>query len=542
LNAALAQVVNVISKGSSISLSASIASKIFSQIKYFDISYSEELQVALLTWSSNFVSLGLTPNLPDSTLEEILSRYVPSVFEKYDVSSSFLINFWESLGVIIFAAVSWMVFKGLEILFISQQKAQFASLSRNIRVMAQNFLISTLYGCYGDIVLFSLIEYRSFVFGWNLSLLSFIFSIILWIAMFISFWYQVNLLLNYQRIKKQDQCSSNESQKQLEKFAKANEGSQVLFKDFQDYSLTPQLYLFILSGRDIVISLLLATMFDHPQAQTVIALILSLLMIAYLLIKKPLESTFDLIQLIFFEIIGAAVGICILINATLGSDKSKATGSRKSIGKTIIAFNLVFNLVTALLMLITIASLLKEAYAFCKAKKPQNRKIFSLHDRFQDLSSNDSGSPPQKPTNNRFDLSQTNSNQRFIINLDSEGESLQQGSLDLDMSPPQLHPSHHSHQQMRISRNLSRIAQFDPMLRPSNSQPPRVSEQAERFSNRRRPLRQNNSNFTDQYMDQQMVHQQPRANVINRENSLRKRRIIQIDNFDEPQMPRLRRR
>ncbi len=393
------------------SLSASIAGKVFSQIKYFNISYSGQLQVALETWVSSFVSLSLTPDIPDTTIEKIPSRHVPYVFEKYDVSSSFLINFWESLGIIIFGAVAWMAFKGLEILSRSQQKPQLASLSQKARIMAQNFLISTLYGCYGDIVLFSLIEYRSFIFGWNLSLLSFIISITLLIVMFATFWYQIHLLLKYQTIKKQDEAP--DSQKQLEKFTQKNEGSQVLFKDFKDYSLAPQLYLFILNGRDIITSLLLATMFDHPLAQTLLVTLLNILLITYLFMKKPLESTFDLIQLLFFEIIGLAVGICILINASL--DSTKDTASIKSIGKTIITFNLIFNLVTALLMLIMVISLLKEAYTFYKARKAKNLKVARLDNRFQrnPLFLNEMDS--QQKSQNIFELSQI-SHQRFAIN------------------------------------------------------------------------------------------------------------------------------
>lgn len=517
----MTQVVNVISKGSSVSLSATVAGKVFSQIKYFNIAYSGQLQVALQTWVSSFVSLSLTPDISDSTIEKIPERRVPEIFEKYDVSSSFLINFWESLGIIIFVTIAWVAFKGLELLFVSQKKLKFASFSQNARIMAQNFLISTLYGCYGDIVLFSLIEYRSFEFGWNLSLLSLIISIILLLVMFAFFWYQINLLLNYQKLKKRDESSSNDSPKQLDRFTKVNEGSQVLWKDFKDDSLTPQLYLFILSGRDIIISLLLATMFDYPVAQTFIALILSLLTIAYLLMKKPLESTFDLIQLVFFEIIGAAVGICILINAVFGSDKSNAVDSRKSIGKTIIAFNLIFNLITALLMLIMIVGLIKEAYAFYKTRKAQKRKVTRLDKRFQRPSSDDSDSPQK--SNTLFDVSQI-SNQRFVFNMNSEVDSLQQSGLDLEMPPlPHIRPYY---QQTRVNRNLARITQFDLM-----GPPPQISrgpEQPERFVNRR-PFRQNNSVMVEPYFNQAMnQQQQPMENsnvMMHRQNSMRRRRI-----------------
>ena len=404
--------------------------------------------MALLTWLPSFVSLGLTPNMPESMEEKIPERHVPYVFEKYDVPSSFLINFWESLGVIIFVAILWALFKGLELTSNSKGKPWIASILRKPRVMAQNFLISALFGVYGDLVLFSLIEYRSFVFGWDLSLLSFISSAILLLVMFMSFWYQLKLLLNYQKMKKQ-------GEKHLEEFTKTNEGSQVLFKDLKDYSLAPQLFTFLLSGRDLLFSLLLATMFEYPLVQILLFFILTCLMIAYLLIKKPFQSTFDLIQQLLFEVISFAVSICVLINAVLDTGNYLATSTRTFLGKVMIIFNLIFNFGTALFMLFMIFSLLKEAYAKYKQKSARNIK---LNNRLQHPSS-------EPKSNNTFDQSQI-STKKLAMNFDSETDSFHQNSLDSGLSNSELNSSH---QQLNCKSNtIPRNAQANSLLQSSN--------------------------------------------------------------------------
>jgi len=374
INSAATQAANLISKGRAVSLTAAISGKIFSQIKYLNISYSGELQIALYTWLPSFVSLGLTPDIPEPILKEIPERHVPYVFKKYDVPSSFLVSFWENLGIVVFAAILWMLLKGLELLL----NPKTVKLPRKVRVLVQNFLITALFGVYGDLILFSVLEYRTLQFGWNLSLLSFLISITLFIAMFISFYFQFRLLLNYQRIKKQELASSasNKASKLLEKFTRDHEGSQVLFKDFKDYSLVPQLFFFLLCSRDLVFSFILATMFEYPLAQTIIITLLDCLMIAYLFIKRPFKSSFDAAQQYFFEFITLIVNATVLINAILDTGEYQAFQARKNIGKIIIIANMIFNFVTAIFMLIAIFQVLIEFYR--EEKQKRAKKLITL--------------------------------------------------------------------------------------------------------------------------------------------------------------------
>jgi len=448
------QVANLISKGSSISLSASVSGRIFSQIKYLNISYSGGLQVALLTWLPSFVSLGLTPDMPQFMEEVIPERHVPYVFEKYEVPSSFLINFWESLGVIVFVAVFWSFLKGFELMVDPEKNPRRASLTRELRVIIQDFLITALYGVYGDLVMFSIIEYRTFNFGWDLSLLSWIISVILLPVMFVSFFIQVRLLLNYQKVKKQDQKTSNNSTRRLDKYRKIHEGSQVLFKDFKDYSLSPQLFLFFLSGRDLIFSLILATMFEYPLAQTLIITILDCLMIAYLFIKRPFESVFDFAQQLFFEFIALIVNVTVFINAILDTGKYEAIGARNNIGKLIIIANIIFNLVTAIFMLITIAQILIDFYKGWKVKRAKKLRDLRLQSRVQELPIIPQSKSHLNKDSSFFEL-QSLDQGRMTSNNNSEIVALGQESFDLNLLPSEIRPSV-QHQRIKRPLNYSR--------------------------------------------------------------------------------------
>lgn len=503
-----------------------IAGKIFSQIKHLNISYSEELQIALLTWLPSFVSLGLTPNMPGSIEEKIPERDVPFIFEKYEVPSSFLINFWENLGIIFATAFVWLLLKGIE------HFAKSPTYIRKARVMAQNFLIASLYGVYGDLLMYSILEYRTIKFEWNLSLLSFLISVSLLIVMTVSFCYQANLLITYQKFKKQEKGD-------LEQFKKDHEGSQVLFKDFKNYSLAPQFFLFFLSVKDLLFSLLLAAVLEYPLIQILIFWVLTCLMITYLLICKPFESTFDLIQQLFFEIISFAVSITVLINAALDVERSTAISTRNTIGKFIIVCNLIFNFGTALLMLYVIFTSLKEAYNSYKRKTSQKKKVIDLNCNGPQKSSFSASQSHSQlelfpKTNESFDVVRS-SNKILPSHLNSETEFFQRNSIDSGFN--NLEPSY-SHQKMNFSHNNPSIPLQYPNKQderiPSNQQIERVSSHQRGRSPMRRPQPRNLSIRLNE--SQRMNPRKRRVNPqINLNGRFAEREISW--NFEDPQMP-----
>jgi len=111
-SAAITQASSLLTSGSAITVSASVAGRIFFNIKFLNISYSEELQDALKEWSPSFISEGITPDIPDSTMRKIPQRNIPLMFSQYDddISSSFLVNYYESLGMLILALFIVMLF------------------------------------------------------------------------------------------------------------------------------------------------------------------------------------------------------------------------------------------------------------------------------------------------------------------------------------------------------------------------------------------------------------------------------------------------
>ena len=66
-----------VASGSPIGVSASLSGKIFSNIKYLNISYSQELLDAFQSWDSNFITLGFEPEMPNSIKQRMINHPLP---------------------------------------------------------------------------------------------------------------------------------------------------------------------------------------------------------------------------------------------------------------------------------------------------------------------------------------------------------------------------------------------------------------------------------------------------------------------------------
>ena len=451
---AVTQIANVLSSGSPTGISAAVSGKIFSNIKYFNITYSIELEQALATWKSNFISLGFSVDTPDWIENKIVNQPVPYMFEKREISSSFLRNFWQNLTMIILISGVLIIISLINCLFTKiKNKLIPASFVRVAKVTVQNFLLNQLYGVYGEIVLLSLLEWRSINFSQGITGLSFTFALIFLCLMFVSLGFHILLLRKYQRIRKQ--CTVLKSDQMLTNFNQAHKGSQVLFRDFKDQTIIQQAFLLFFTLRDIMISLTLITLFEHPLVQTILILLLNIIMFAYLIMKAPYKNNFDAAQQIFYEFVSLVVNITILIMAMFDRVSASATGMRKDMGKLIIIINFIFNFATLLFIIVKLFLEAKEAY-FNYKKKTRNRKknfVNILDSSLGNNSTSNLNSSSVIPTNKIFDTITPPFTKPFLGDL-SRKTSVQ--SQPLTYKRNLLHPN--SKNEKIVVQNLENLS------------------------------------------------------------------------------------
>jgi len=356
-----------------------------------NISYPDELLEAFESWDRNFVSIGFQPDLPNSIRDKIVDQPVPYMFARYQVESSFLINFWQVFSVLMIVTLIFGVMRFFE--HVSKKlKSKYLPLSycKAVRVTGQNFLLTQLYSVFGDLIFYSILEWRSVDvktdYSWmSLSIAAFLFSV-----MFLVFFVHTKLILNYQRIKKKS--AKLTTSKELDDFTNSYEGCEVLYRDFKDDSIFQQGFLFFFTLRDIALSLIFTTLFLHPLTQATLIFVQNLAMILYLIIQKPFSSKIDLVQQIVFEVFIFFVNTSVFIMAILDKFECEALTVRNRLGKGIIIICMVFSFVVLGFVLMKLLVSAKYGYDAWKAYR-KKKKMKKTTKRLQSNSQNISQDP-----------------------------------------------------------------------------------------------------------------------------------------------------
>ena len=367
------QVANAFASGSSRGIASILGSKIFLYIQFLNITYSDELEIALESYLTSPITLGFSIKFPNEEKALANGGAVPYVFAKREVPAIFLLNFWDDLMVILIVMGLLFIFWTFELLYWNiDQKDAFYGLLQTMRMFTQNFFLTQLYSIFGDVVLFSILEYRVLDFDNGLAGGGFAVSFISWLIMVGILTYHVYLIVKYQKIRKA--AVQAKSMGTLEEFVRSKKSISVLFGDFKDQSILQQLLLFFFILRDLFFNFMLTMLFEHPIVQTSLFLFFNLLVIALLFFKRPFRSVFEAVQQYVYEAILFSVNISVLVLASLDGREAAAPTSRGNLGRFIIAMNFAFNFFSLLFMLANLGLFVLEFIKTYREKQRLKKK------------------------------------------------------------------------------------------------------------------------------------------------------------------------
>ena len=364
------------------SISSGMLAKMLQYTKFLNINYSNHLEQFFRSSKANTGFLNFLHPMPNHMRRNFLYETIPPEFSKYKVHSSFTVNFWQ--GILSFAtAISiYIAFRTFEYVFKKCSKAERVYLYiLKARFAVQNFLFTQFYNCFCDITLFSLIEMRTNTFSSGMECLSLILALCSLILGVVVFIYHFKLIRRYQIIKvNSDQTS--EAENSIKAFEKKHEGMQSLYTTFKDNLLSNQVFLFIFTIRTVVFNIIIAMLFEYPTAQVILIFLMSLSMLGYLAVKRPLKHKIDLTQYLVGEIILLIVNGSLLIikgSARKGKDLVQIIEAQ---GKLVIALSMVLSIVPIVFIVLKIALLGVEYYKQKKNKvqpeKKNDSRLFEL--------------------------------------------------------------------------------------------------------------------------------------------------------------------
>ena len=354
-------------------ITATCVAEIIDYTRYMRISHSRRLEGVFAGYKQPPGVINTKQLALSSKVQSKVSQGVPpAVFERYQVSPTFLVGFWVGFVSLLIISVIVLVLMALNCQVSKLNKtSKLRTIFVKVKEGAQNYLLQQFYASYGDIVLFGGLQFNSPKLNAGLSIFSLILTVVFIIIGITVLVKHIALLLKYQKIKKEANKTVNKS-KELEDFKASIGGYKTFFEDFKDSNLNYQSFLLYFILRSIIHSLCLVTLYDHPIAQSVIFIITSVLLFAYVIIMRPFEKPLGNIQQICFEILILFVNITLFVMAVTDHQEGDHKDVIENVGEIIIACNVIAKLIPIIFIAVDVIKILWKEYKEMKSKRKVN--------------------------------------------------------------------------------------------------------------------------------------------------------------------------
>jgi len=300
------------------------------------IDYPEKVQIMLKEQSDSF------QDFPNQMAPELLKKFpehqLPERFMVHNTSSSFFVNFWSTvfkLAVILFVS---LVVIGIAIQRKRKEKPVDGTLKVLLDCLKWNLFITYFCSNIGDGVLFTALEMRTL----HLDSVAGVISFLLCIAVNVGSIYIMYLILDItwaiRKSKKKVTPLEGEQKKETEK-KWAN--CQTLFAPYQEFWYYQHIYLFLFLVRVGLFNAMLGYLFDYPLLQASAFVLCGILMLAFLLIKKPMKDKISLIMEIIFEVVLLPFNLCVMVLAIMDKQGVESPDHRNRLGDVLIYINLI---------------------------------------------------------------------------------------------------------------------------------------------------------------------------------------------------------
>ena len=342
-------------------VSAGALTRIIQYSKFLNITYPEKLILMFKAYNPASGVVSFVPKMSNEQKSKFRDESIPYNLAAYGVHSCFVVNFWNFMLFLLILFGVCGSFLILEKLF-----KELGIWIRKARMILQNFWIVQLYGSSGDIMFFSIIQFKYNRWDSSEATLNFLTAILFLLTMGLVLVFHLRTLLEYQKFRKES------SGVPLKTFEKNYECQQIFFGSFVDSTISHQLFLLYFVLRVMLINLIIAVLMEYPMIQTILMVAISLVLVIYLVWKRPFRSKIDLAQNLSYEVVLLTVNIALLSFATLDGADEEKIGTRNSLGEVIIVCSMIFTflpLVFTVLKMIVLGLQFYKEYAQNQAQK-----------------------------------------------------------------------------------------------------------------------------------------------------------------------------
>jgi len=418
--------------GSSLPINFGLAAKIVRNLKYLNVTVSEELQETFMSWkvASGFLSA------PKSWKSKYESKPLPGVFRRYGLDAVFLMNYWKPLVMTLIGLGLFVMFKLIE---LGGSNTRLKSITRQINISASNFALTQFYSSLDDAIFYFVVDLRSTEFETGFGITSCCLAAFILVVGVVTLGTHSYLLYHYQSLKE------GKSKTVFDAFTKKYENVKVIFKDFKDLSLFTQSFMLLNLVRSILSSLVFATLFEYPLVQIILLLILNVGMIIFIFLKRSFKEVLDTCGQLFCELVLLIANICMLVMCIFdqNGESLEHLEAIERLSRCVIVINLILLIGCAVLLILGIGRMLWKMY---QEKQKEKKEVSIPQTRSTRLN--------ELKLNQQSEMSEINSFEYKVSVSDPERIRNQQQFQGHSYPNPMIINSQWQQQQQQPQRNI----------------------------------------------------------------------------------------
>ena len=322
--------------------------------RFMDVNFSVQLAKIFAKQNDNYLADGY---MSSSSRRRVLTENNSDLgkFSFYNIPENFLGNYWQQL-IVFGILISLILVSKLSSYFLTN--SQYLKYAKNLNSALQwNIVLMFFCGTYGDLILYSALEFQTASFNNLGSIMGFLTCLLLVIlAIYVSF--KILYVINSIRKAKIKQDTGT-----------LWPHNRVFFEIYKSDQAIQHIFLFIYLMRVTFFNVLLGYIFKSPLAQALLLNFMSFLMMIYLFSKTPIKDKICLAQHVLMESSLFAYNLCLLILVLMDLAGVQAESTRAFFGGVMVFFMMMAPLGTAVLIAYKLTLRTQVLYQQYKARK-----------------------------------------------------------------------------------------------------------------------------------------------------------------------------
>ena len=322
--------------------------------KYMDVNFPGQMKVIFDKQNADYNGDGYMSSIGRVLVEGTMYEKRLGKFHYYDIPDNFVKNYWQQL--LVFTILILLLVGCLLAVRKVTAPGYRNILDRGLSALKYNVILMFFCGSYGDLVLYSAIEFQTVTFKSAGSVISFLVCLaMVGLAVYIP----VRALLLALAIFKAKRTMVPLQEKEFEgKWAT----HRVFFESYKSDFVYQQIFVFIYLIRVAFFNIIVGYISVSPLAQALLITMLSFAVMSYLVFRNPIKDKFCYAQQLMIETMLLVYNFCLFILVVLDQADVEAEGTRAFFGGFMVVILIIGPVATAFLIVFKLVRKVKREY------------------------------------------------------------------------------------------------------------------------------------------------------------------------------------